>query len=685
MAMMNKAQFERMLELAKAKAAARKEPTAQIDQLQAVMLQKGVQQVDLSNIVGPKATEEEVHEVVEDIVTETALPIITTNHGNMQVDPTHSRVSAVLGVARDDIILNSKQQEFHDRVQDQEDVVLIGAAGTGKTTSVRKTSRTLVDTPDRLPKLLTGTKVLIAGHPGAAIVSYTRKAVNNIRHAVVDELKAHTLTIHKLLEFEPIFYEIEDPANPGELKMTMKFEPARNRLNPLPAELIFLGFEETSMISVELYQQLEAAMPHPHQEVFLGDIQQLPPIFGLAVLGFKMLELPVIELTDVYRQALESPIIALAWKILEGDTKAFIPNLVKEPRPGGKGFRTSCPAYDALSIRNETGFVKLQHWQKSLAPDAALLVTSQQFHAWIEEGYYNPEQDVILCPFNKSFGCVELNKSIADYLVRKRKGTVYEVIAGFNKHYLAVGDRVLYDKEDAFITQIIRNGRYLGIMPQSGGVDLNRWGGRNRDDKSLQQSAKDSEQGNRTSSDEEDFDLSAIDDYMNAVAGGGEDEDRVNEASHIIHIRYAWQDDDDTNEVVLSSAGEINSLLGGYALTVHKFQGSEADTVFIVMHASHEVMNKRELLYTAVTRAKKRLHIICENNTFFKGIQRQAIKGNTLAAKARFFMGKLDANQETLRLEHNSLGKKPAAVVEPNHDPIAAGLARLRDSVAKVV
>lgn len=57
-------------------------------------------------------------------------------------------------------------------------------------------------------------------------------------------------------------------------------------------------------------------------------------------------------------------------------------------------------------------------------------------------------------------------------------------------------------------------------------------------------------------------------------------------------------------------------------------------------------MLQRELLYTAVTRAKEELYIICEPETFTKGIQSQRVKGNTLAEKAEFFKGKI-ANGES--------------------------------------
>ena len=211
---------------------------------------------------------------------------VESNIGAAGTGKTTSKLTSksTLGVARDDIILNDLQQRFCDRVLTGSDIILVGAAGTGKTTSVRQTSRMMLQT-NYAGNLSTGTKYLFASAPGIAVLSYTRKAVNNIRHAVVDELKPHVLTIHKLLEFNPVFTEIEDPANPGIIKKIMRFEPKRNEHNPLPSDLKVLLFEESSMIGVELYAMLQAAMPHAHQEIFLGDIQQLPPVFGSSILA----------------------------------------------------------------------------------------------------------------------------------------------------------------------------------------------------------------------------------------------------------------------------------------------------------------------------------------------------------------------------------------------------------------
>ena len=47
-----------------------------------------------------------------------------------------------------------------------------------------------------------------------------------------------------------------------------------------------------------------------------------------------------------------------------------------------------------------------------------------------------------------------------------------------------------------------------------------------------------------------------------------------------------------------------------YAMTVHKSQGSEFPDVVMVVHSSHTFMLTRQLFYTGITRAKKRLVIV---------------------------------------------------------------------------
>lgn len=651
---MDTKRFQELLARAKASAIAAKEQeavdaatalessitTSQVSEVDTSLL--GITNETLKTDVGQDMAVDIIRDVVESLrdkqLQTTLLPNLETAESFTE-DSDAERKPFQYGVAKV-VTLNKLQQAFHDAVLAGDDVICVGAAGTGKTTSCNKITTSLIssDNPNRIKPLRESTKWLQAGVPGIIIVSYTRKAVNNIRHAVVEELKCHTLTLHKVLEFAPVFYEIEDTNNPGMFKKTMRFEPKRNHNNPLPSDLLLALFEESSMIAGvmpheahhgELYNLWKEAMPHKHQEVLLGDIQQLPPIFGLAILGFKMLELPVIELTEVYRQALESPIISLAWKILEGNPHDFSSKTEKVvfDNHGKSVTRIRVPALDGFTKDCEAGSVKFQPWQKKLSSDHALITATKQFTAWSDGGYYNPQEDIILCPFNVSFGTIELNKGISQHLGVKRQARVHEVIAGFNKHYLAVGDRVLYDKEDAVIEEIIANTEYLGKHPIPASTSLDRWG-------HYRETPTDAE---ILESESVDTSMSEEDVEKLMASAASETEDRVQVASHVVVIRYLYGDGE---QVELESASEINNLLGGYALTVHKAQGSEWKRVFFVMHHSYAVMNSRELLYTAVTRASQFLHIICETDTFEKGIKSQRIKGNTLAEKAEFFKGK---------------------------------------------
>lgn len=500
------------------------------------------------------------------------------------------------------ITLNSKQQEFVNLVLQGKSCILLGAAGTGKTTTQRAVIQALF-AAGKIPNMSNhGHKYLPENAPGVSISAYTRRATNNIRRNMSEDLQSNCVTIHKLLQYEPVYYEVEDPET-GKIKKTMRFEATRHRLNPIPDQVQVIVIEEGSMVAVQLYNEIEFASPHKPQFIMLGDIQQLPPVFGSAILGFKMLEWPVIELTEVYRQALESPIIRLAHRILSG-----VPIPVAE-----------FPEW------NKPGELTLFPWKKKISADNALLTLAKFFIANYDKGTYNPETDAILIPFNKSCGTDELNKHIANKIARAQGRITWEVIHGFRKSYFSVGDKCLYAREDAIIANIYPNHEYSGAMPQSESINLDYWGNKKSGD--LVSSNNDANED--------------VDFILSQVSAGSQDEDRVNASSHIIVLQLL----DSDREVQLKSAGEINDLILGYALTVHKSQGSEWEKVFLCLHNSHATMLQRELLYTAVTRARKELFVICEPDSFEKGIINQRIKGNTLQEKAEFFKGKLEKGE----------------------------------------
>ena len=56
---------------------------------------------------------------------------------------------------------------------------------------------------------------------------------------------------------------------------------------------------------------------------------------------------------------------------------------------------------------------------------------------------------------------------------------------------------------------------------------------------------------------------------------------------------------------VLYDFPQLDELVLAYACTIHKSQGSEYPCVVVPVHTQHHVMLQRNLLYTAVTRARR--------------------------------------------------------------------------------
>lgn len=69
------------------------------------------------------------------------------------------------------------------------------------------------------------------------------------------------------------------------------------------------------------------------------------------------------------------------------------------------------------------------------------------------------------------------------------------------------------------------------------------------------------------------------------------------------------------DRIIEYDSEELSELTLSYAVSVHKSQGSEYDMVILVLLPYHHIMLNREIFYTAVTRAKKKLFLISEPQT----------------------------------------------------------------------
>lgn len=75
------------------------------------------------------------------------------------------------------------------------------------------------------------------------------------------------------------------------------------------------------------------------------------------------------------------------------------------------------------------------------------------------------------------------------------------------------------------------------------------------------------------------------------------------------------------DHIVTYEKNELNELTLAYASSVHKSQGSEYKVVIIPLSTSHYIMLQRNLLYTAITRAKQKVIIIGSKKALTTAIQ----------------------------------------------------------------
>ena len=86
---------------------------------------------------------------------------------------------------------------------------------------------------------------------------------------------------------------------------------------------------------------------------------------------------------------------------------------------------------------------------------------------------------------------------------------------------------------------------------------------------------------------------------------------------------------------VANYKGYLEQLIHAFAITIHKSQGSEFDTVIMVIPPGVPKLLTKNLLYTGMSRAKKKLIIITKENTIEQMIKTlDNTTRNTLLGKA---------------------------------------------------
>jgi exodeoxyribonuclease V alpha subunit len=75
---------------------------------------------------------------------------------------------------------------------------------------------------------------------------------------------------------------------------------------------------------------------------------------------------------------------------------------------------------------------------------------------------------------------------------------------------------------------------------------------------------------------------------------------------------------------------QLSAIQTIYAMTIHRSQGSQYDTVTVVLPAEASSLLTRELLYTAITRARKHVRVVGTEEAVRAGVERQVLRASGL-------------------------------------------------------
>lgn len=298
----------------------------------------------------------------------------------------------------------------------------------------------------------------------------------------------------------------------------------RKRENPLECDLLII--DESSMIDTHLMYSLLKAIPTHARVIFVGDVNQLPSVGPgnvLLDLIFSM-QLPVVTLKEIFRQAQGSAIIVNSHKINEG----IFPDLSN--RTGSDFF-----------------FVEAENPEDVLKHIVQLVV--QRLPAKFN---FKAKQEIqVLAPMKRGIiGTENLNIVLQEHLNPQTNQ-----LLKFG-HKWQIGDKVMQ----------IRNN------------------------------------------------------YQKLVYNG--------DIGTILHIDY------DEQEILIQfddleipyEFSELDELQLAYAVSIHKYQGSECPCVVIPIHTTHFKLLHRNLLYTGVTRGKKLVVLVGTKKAIAIAVKNQEVK-----------------------------------------------------------
>ena len=452
--------------------------------------------------------------------------------------------------------------------------VISGGPGTGKTTTVTKLLAALIEQAAQ-EKNLTIKLVAPTGKAAARLTESIGKAVQEL--PVSPELKAkiptESSTLHRLL---------------GAIPNSAEFR--HNKQNPLHLDILVI--DEASMVDLPMMYKVVDALPKHARLILLGDKDQLASVEAGAVLGDicsfhalgygKEQASAIAKLTGFDTLAHSSnsassiaDSLCMLQKSYRFDARSGIGQLAKAVNWG------SAASVDNVWARD---FSDIEHFALSSQNYNQMMQTLVQEYGRYLKRIGQQEQDpntgepetltrkakAVLDTFNQCRLLCAIREG--DFGVAGLNQRIEKALAA--RKLIKVQDEIWYHGRPVMVT---RNDHGLGLYNGDIGICM-------RDD--------------------------------------SEEEQR---------LKVFFELPDGSVKSVLPS--RVPEHETAYAMTIHKSQGSEFDYTLMILPPDFSPILTRELIYTGITRAKKRLALYAELNVLKRGIKVKTTRASGLVQR----------------------------------------------------
>ncbi|MBT7669920.1 MAG: AAA family ATPase, partial [Bdellovibrionales bacterium] len=478
------------------------------------------------------------------------------------------------------VTLSAEQKRSVQEIVTYPVSILTGGPGCGKTT----TTKTLV-------------KLLLAMRKRILLAAPTGRAAQRMGEVIGIDAQ----TIHRLLVWKP--------ASGG-------FEKSRD--NPLEAD--FIVVDECSMLDISLSASLLSAVAPNCQLLLVGDADQLPSVGAGNVLKDMIASkrVPCCCLTQIFRQAAQSSIITFAHQINRGEVPK-VGSPIRHPSMFSDGRDCLFVDSDEITVEQCQFIVRAKSALERLQQESVQGVVERDDRREVvevdHEGHLflgeldssdQSKSELRALKIPAKYDHVNLEQLLnVENEVEELKAVLKKVHPWSSINFGLSATQMVEKLYAESIPKYLGQGLELQILSpmirgSRGTHNLNRLvqklinpAGLGR--RELVVGEKLFREHDRVIHRRNNYDLGVFNGDIGTIL-------EIDSSDFNAVIRYK---DDRGHKDICYQREDLSEIELAYAITIHKSQGSEFDVVIIPVMTQHYKMLYRNLIYTALTRAKK--------------------------------------------------------------------------------